>query len=157
MLGARQALGRVAVEPFHPVVQGAGRAWRMAAAVFSREVDQSPALRATVHLYLQVSISQLATTAACCRFHQLESRLARWLLMTQDRAGSETFDVTQKLLALMLGVRRAGVTTSAAGLQRRGLIHYRRGVLTVVNRVGLLDRACVCYEADRKVYSRMLS
>lgn len=157
MLGAHWALGNIPLDSLHPIVQGGGHAWRMRATTFQRELARNPALRHTVYAYLQVTFSQLATAAACLRFHKTEPRLARWLLMTQDRAQSDTFEMTHEFLAFMLGMRRVGITTAAAALQRRGYIRYRRGVLTVLSRRGLLSSACSCYAADQKTYSRLMS
>lgn len=156
MLGAQLALSEAPTEGLHHIVQGAGTAWRMPSAAFTRELLRSKMLRQGVHSYLQVTMAQLATSAACLRFHQIQPRLARWLLMTQDRAHSDTFGVTHEFLAFMLGVRRVGITTAAAAFQRDGLIRYRRGVLTVVNRRSLLAASCSCYAADRKTYAKLL-
>ena len=106
--------------------------------------------------YLYVLMSQLASSAACLRFHLIGPRLARWLLMSQDRAHSDCFRVTHEFLAYMLGVRRVGITAAAGHLQRSGLIEYRRGHLTVLDRTGLEAAACSCYATDRKVYARLL-
>jgi CRP-like cAMP-binding protein len=138
------------------VVQGAGPALRMDAATFRGELERSPALRRTVDQYVFVQLSQLAQTAACTRFHLVEARLARWLLMTQDRARVSTFHITQEFLAYMLGVRRVGITKAASSLQTRRLIHYSRGNITVLDRRGLKAAACGCYKADRDSYERML-
>jgi CRP-like cAMP-binding protein len=95
-------------------------------------------------------------SAACLRFHLIGPRLARWLLMTQDRAHANSFHVTHEFLAYMLGVRRVGITAAAGELHRTGLIEYKRGELTVLNRKGLEAAACGCYAADRKSYSDLL-
>jgi CRP-like cAMP-binding protein len=99
---------------------------------------------------------QLGAAAACLRFHLIGPRLARWLLMMQDRAHSDSFDVTHEFLAYMLGVRRVGITAAAGMLQRQGLIEYRRGKLTVLSRRGLEAAACGCYVADQLSYSTHL-
>jgi CRP-like cAMP-binding protein len=155
MLGIELALG-IALAPVRTVVQGAGDAWRMARAPFARELQACPALRRAVHSYIYVQLAQLATASACRRFHLIGPRLARWLLMTQDRSRRDRFRVTHQLLALMLGVRRVGVTVAAGGLQDEGLIRYHRGEIEVRHREGLEARACSCYESDRSVYRRHL-
>ncbi len=155
MFGVPLALG-LDVSPVRAVVQGAGSALRMDAGRFCRELRQNPALQRQVDRYVFVHMSQLAQTAACTRFHVVEARLARWLLMTQDRAHADGFHVTQQFLAFMLGVRRVGVTKAASSLQRRRLIHYSRGNITVLDRPGLRAASCGCYQADRQTYDRVL-
>jgi CRP-like cAMP-binding protein len=156
MFGIPLALG-VDVSPVRAVVQGAGSALRMDAASFCHELGRSPALQREIDRYVFVHVSQLAQTAGCTRFHVVEARLARWLLMTQDRAHANTFHVTQEFLAFMLGVRRVGVTKAASALQERKLIRYSRGDITVLDRRGLKAASCGCYKADRASYDRTLS
>jgi CRP-like cAMP-binding protein len=155
MVGVQLALG-IATTPLRALVQGSGATWRIGAGPFRTEMARSAALRESMNRYLYVTMAQLATSAACVRFHRIGPRLARWLLMTQDRADADTFLVTQEFLAYMLGVRRVGVTAAAGALQREGLIRYSRGALTVHDRGGLEAAACSCYETDRKTYARLL-
>lgn len=155
MLGAQLALG-VAVAPWRAVVQGQGSAWRLTTAMFKRELALSPQLRRGLNRYLYVLMAQHAASAGCLRFHLIGQRLARWLLMSQDRAHSEKFHVTHEFLAYMLGMRRVGVTAAASAMQKEGLIEYHRGELTVLNRKGLEAAACGCYAADRQTYAELL-
>jgi CRP-like cAMP-binding protein len=155
MLGVQLALG-VATAPLHALVQGAGKALRISTKAFKTELAASPALQSELNRYMYVLMSQLAESAACVRFHQIGPRLARWLLMSQDRSQASTFDVTQEFLAYMLGVRRVGITAAAGVLQKGGLISYSRGKLTVLNRKGLEHAACGCYAADQKTYAELL-
>lgn len=155
MLGISLILG-VDTSPLHALVQGAGTALRMTTPAFRRELAQSVALQTSLKRYLYIVLSQLVQTAACTRFHVVEQRLARWLLMTQDRAHADEFHMTQDFLAYMLGVRRVGVTKAASALQKLNLISYRRGSIHILDRPGLRAAACECYEADKASYARIL-
>ena len=155
MLGAQLALG-VATAPLHALVQGPGAAWRVATGAFRRELAGSAALRRLLGRYLYVLMAQLTASAACLRFHLIQPRLARWLLMSQDRAQADSFHVTHEFLAYMLGVRRVGITAAASALQRAGLIEYRRGELTVLDRNALEAAACNCYADDRRAYDDVM-
>jgi CRP-like cAMP-binding protein len=146
----------VNISPLRTLVQGAGAALRMKAATFRRELKHSPALKSLLERYLYVLMSQLAQTAACTRFHLVEARTARWLLMTQDRAHSHKFHLTQEFLSYMLGVRRVGVTKAAGVLQKQKLIGYTRGAVTILDHQGLEAASCPCYENDKKTYERVL-
>ena len=155
MFGIGLLLG-VDFSTIHALVQGSGPALRMNADQFRRELDHGPALKKALNRYLYVLFSQLAQTAACTRFHAVEPRLARWLLMTADRAHSDEFYLTQEFLSHMLGVRRVGVTNAAGSLQKRKLIRYSRGAMIILDRGGLEAAACGCYLADKKTYARIL-
>jgi CRP-like cAMP-binding protein len=155
MLGATLVLG-VAVAPVQALVQGPGSAWRIAAAALQEELKFSAALRCRLLRYVYVLMEQMGTSAACLRFHLIAPRLARWLLMSHDRAHADQFHVTHEFLACMLGVRRVGVTVAAGELQRRGLLSYHRGRVTVLNRGGLEAAACPCYARQRMAYERQL-
>ncbi|MFN0186730.1 MAG: Crp/Fnr family transcriptional regulator, partial [Aquabacterium sp.] len=135
---------------------GSGEAWRIGAVAFRAELARSAPLRRLLGRYLYVLMTQLAGSAACLRFHQIGPRLARWLLMSHDRAGARSFRITHEFLAYMLGVRRVGITTAAGGLQRRGLIEYHRGEVTVLDRQRLEGAACDCYQDDRAAYARTI-
>jgi CRP-like cAMP-binding protein len=155
MVGAPLVLGLVQA-PLQALVQGPGSARRADAAAFQRELALSPALQGVMNRYLGVLMAQLASSAACLRFHLIAPRLARWLLMSQDRAHADHFHVTHEFLSCMLGVRRVGITNAAVALQRDGLIRYRRGDVTVVDRSGLEALACGCYASDRAAYVQAL-
>jgi CRP-like cAMP-binding protein len=154
MLGAQLALG-VKTSPLRAVVQGSGTAWRFEVGAFQAELDEDRALASLLLRYLYVRMAQLALAAACLRYHLIGPRLARWLLMSQDRAHGNQFHVTHEFLAYMLGVRRVGVTMAAGELQRAGLISYHRGEVTVLDRGGLERAACQCYHNDRRAYAEM--
>jgi CRP-like cAMP-binding protein len=154
VLGAQLLLG-VPASPVTVVVQQDGQAWSMPAALL-RQTPAGPAgsagLRRLLMRYVLVQLRQAATAAACLHFHALQARLARWLLMGQDRAAGDGFAVTQETMAQLLGVRRVGVTVAAGSLQAAGLIRYHRGWITVSDRIGLEGAACACYAQDRASY-----
>lgn len=156
MLGVQLALG-MTTSPVRGLVQGGGSAWRIGAVPFRSTLNDSAALRRTLHRYVCVQMAQLASAAACLRFHTIGQRLARWLLMSQDRAHSPSFHVTHEFLAYMLGVRRVGITVAAGALQRQRLIEYHRGELTVLDRPGLEAAACTCYATDSKTYVDLMN
>ncbi|MBE0489322.1 MAG: Crp/Fnr family transcriptional regulator [Halomonas sp.] len=156
MLGTPLMLG-VDESPWLALVQGAGTALRMPLGLFVRHLEQSPALQRLLERYLYVVIHQLSRVAACTHYHLVEARLARWLLMTQDRAHSDQLHLTHEFLAMMLGVRRAGITLAAMALQARRLISYHRGDIVVLDREGLIEASCGCYVADRSLYLRVIT
>jgi CRP-like cAMP-binding protein len=156
MFGISLILG-VDESPFCALVQGSGSALRMEAASFQRLLGTSPELHQRLKRYLYVVMNQLANASACNHFHMVEARLSRWLLMTQDRAGGDRLRLTHEFLAMMLGVRRAGITLAASALQARGLIRYHRGEIVVLDRQGLIEAACACYTQDCALYARVLT
>ena len=154
MLGATLVLGTRAM-PLRATVQGSGTAVRLATARFQRRFRDSPALVRRLKRHLYVLLAQLSRTAACTRFHDVEARLARWLLMTHDRAHGDQFNLTHQFLAGMLGVRRSGITVAAGDLQRRDLIRYTRGTIEVLDRKGLEAASCECYRAVVEDYAQV--
>jgi CRP-like cAMP-binding protein len=123
-----------------------GEAMRMPATAFRRWLQQSPDVRDQIDRCSQALLVTVAQTAACNKLHQVEQRCARWLLMTHDGVRDDTFPMTHEFLATMLGVRRASVTSTALELQNRGLIKYRRGQMEIIDRMGLEQASCECYE-----------
>lgn len=146
LVGASLGLG-VAHSAVKALVQGGGSALSLSAARFKRELGHNPALQRAVNGYLHVLMGQITQTAACNRFHVVEERLARWLLMTRDRMRSAEFRMTHEFLSQMLGVRRVGVTEAAYSLQRQNLIEYSRGNIRIVDQPGLEAACCSCYAA----------
>ena len=155
MLGSQLTIN-ILTAPVHAVVQGPGLAHRIDVGAFRSELLRSVALQRSMNHYLYIRMTQMATSAVCLHFHLIGPRLARWLLMTQDRAHSDNFHVTHESLARLLGVRREGITNAASALQRGGLIAYSRGELTVLDRSGLEAAACDCYAADELSYAEFL-
>jgi CRP-like cAMP-binding protein len=142
--------------PTSVYVQVPGQGLRMRSELFRWEMEQSAALRGLVLHYAHAFFNQVAQSAACAHFHSLEQRCCRWLLMTRDRMPSEEFLLTQEFLAMMLGVRRAGVTIAAGALKRAGYIDYVQGRVTILDRQGLEERACECYAVSKAEFDRLL-
>ena len=143
--------------PSHPaMVQLPGRALRMKSAELQREAQAHPALLGLLLRYSQTILTTAAQTAACNRLHLLEQRCARWLLSAHDRAEVDTFPMTQEFLAMMLGVRRPGVTIAAQAFEADGLITYNHGTLTIVDRSGLEAASCACYRFIQDEFARLL-
>jgi CRP-like cAMP-binding protein len=136
------------------LVQGAGSALSMPAAPFRIEFDRNQPLRQALFRYTYALMAQISQTAACNRFHEAEARLARWLLMTRERVGSDEYPLTHEFLAHMLGVRRGGVTEAASALKRRGLIEYHRGKIRILDAKRLKASSCSCYQIVKTVYQR---
>ena len=151
MVGVQLALGTAPVR-LRAKVQREGSAWRISTRPFRAELQRSAALRRELLRHVGVLMDQLATSAACLRFHEIGPRLARWLLMNQDRAHGPSCRVTHEYLAAALGVRRVGITQAAGALQGAKVIEYRRGEITVLDRAGLEAAACGCYAADQRSY-----
>ncbi|HEX8775400.1 MAG TPA: Crp/Fnr family transcriptional regulator [Pyrinomonadaceae bacterium] len=145
MVGISVFMG-VDVSRNQALVQGAGTAMRMKAAAFRKEAQQYGSLHRLLHRYSHSLLTQVSQSAACNRFHTVNARLARWLLMTHDRMGVEEFRLTQEFMSNMLGVRREGVNHAAGALQQAGLISYSRGIIKVHDRTGLEAIACECYQ-----------
>ncbi|MDH4652072.1 Crp/Fnr family transcriptional regulator [Pseudomonas sp. JS3066] len=155
MLGVTLVLG-VRKAPIRAVVQGAGNALRISSAHLLHELHECPDLQRSLNRYLYISMAQLSQSAACIHFHEIQPRLARWLLMTHDRAQADHFHLTHEFLADMLGVRRSGITVAAGALQEQHLIRYTRGEITILDRAGLEAAACECYCAVTDSYSKLL-
>jgi CRP-like cAMP-binding protein len=131
------------------LVQGTGTAMRMKSEALRNESDQLSPLHRLLHRYSHSLMTQISQSAACNRFHTVNTRLARWMLMTHDRMGDDTFQLTQNFMSNMLGVRREGVSKAAGDLQKQKLISYSRGVISVLDRAGLESAACKCYQIIR--------
>jgi len=151
MVGFPLALG-VDVSPVRALVQGGGAALRMSAARFRVELRRCPPLQRELYRYVNTMMAQISQTAGCNRFHVVEPRLARWLLMTRDRVRSGEFRMTHEFLSHMLGVRRVGVTEAASALHERKLIDYSRGAIRILDHRGLEKAACACYERVKEMH-----
>jgi signal transduction histidine kinase/CRP-like cAMP-binding protein len=154
MIGLHVFLGSDAATN-QAVVQVAGDATRVKAQVFRDEFCKSRLLRALLQRYTHVLLTQTSQTAVCNRLHRMEERFARWLLLIHDRLGKDEFKLTQEIICQMLGVRRASVSTAAVKLRRRGLIHYHRGHIRILDRAGLEATACECYEIIKAEFDRL--
>ncbi len=142
--------------PSRAVVQSAGHAYRLSSKRLKEEFEAGGALQHLLLRYTQALITQMAQTAVCNRHHSIEQQLCRWLLLSIDRLPTNVLDMTQELIANMLGVRREGVTDAAGKLQGAGFIHYSRGRITVLDRPGLEGRVCECYAVVKKEFERLL-
>jgi CRP-like cAMP-binding protein len=142
--------------PDRAFAQVAGRALRMPAGEFRELANGAGVIQALLQRYTQAFFVQLAQGAACNRLHSMDQRLARWLLMTNDRVGQDQFPLTQEFMAQMLAVRRATVTEAAGRLQQAGLITYSRGIIAVLDRPGLEAASCECYRIITDEHARLL-
>ena len=142
--------------PSLATVQATGWGYRLKERLMIEEFNQAGSMMRLMLRYTQVLMTQISQTAACNRYHSIEQQLCRWLLLTLDRLPSNELTITQELIAIMLGVRREGITEAAGNLQRAGLISYRRGHITVLNRSGLKSSACECYDVVKKESNRLL-
>lgn len=143
--------------PSQAVVQSAGKAYRLPGRVITEAFARSALVARVLLRYTQALIAQMAQTAVCNRHHTVDQQLCRWLLLSLDRLQGNELVLTQELIAQMLGVRREGVTEAALALQRVGLISYRRGHITVLDRPGLEQRSCECYSVVKTEYDRLLA
>jgi CRP-like cAMP-binding protein len=137
-------------------MQVAGRGLRIKSDVFWEQMERSNTLRLAILHYAHAYVNLLGQSAACAHFHSLEARCCRWLLMVHDRMHTDTFPLTHEFLAMMLGVRRAGVSLAASALKRIGLIKYTRGEVTILDYEGLRHRTCECYEISKREFDRLL-
>jgi len=142
--------------PSRAIVQSAGFAYRLEAPLLKKEFNRAGHVMHLLLRYTQALITQMSQTAVCNRHHSVDQQLCRWLLLSLDRLSSNELTMTQELIANMLGVRREGVTEAAGKLQSAGLIHYSRGRITVLDRLGLEARSCECYAVVKKEFDRLL-
>lgn len=142
--------------PSQATVQTGGHGYRLKAKLLMEEFDLAGPMMRLMLRYTQALMAQMSQTAVCNRHHSVEQQLCRWLLLTLDRLPSNELTMTQELIASMLGVRREGITEIAGNLQREGLISYRRGHITVLDRAGLESHTCECYDVVKKEFKRLL-
>lgn len=142
--------------PSLATVQTAGCGYRLKGRLMMEEFNRAGPMMRLMLRYTQALMTQISQTAVCNRHHSIEQQLCRWLLLTLDRLPSQELTITQELIAGMLGVRREGITEAAGNLQRAGLISYRRGHITVLDRSGLESRTCECYNVVKKEFHRLL-
>jgi hypothetical protein len=154
MLGAHLCLN-VYTSPLRGVVQGKGQAWRIPVDEFIDQMQASSTLLNLMQRYVYALNSQQATSAACLRFHQLDQRLARWLLMSQDRSQDEFLPLTNEFLAYMIGVRKVGSAIASSTLLREGMVEYRHGQIRVIDRDRLKTASCSCYASDNQTYQTL--
>lgn len=145
------------VSPIQAVVRSTGYAYRIRAKTLQREIESAPELGTALKKYQHFVMAQMAQTAACNRHHTLDQQLCCWFLHCLDRIPSNELIITQEFIAQMLGVRREGVTAAAGKLQKNGMISYRRGRISIIDRAGLEDRACECYGIIRGEYDRIMA
>jgi CRP-like cAMP-binding protein len=155
MLGLALFMGGESM-PNYAVVQSDGYAFKLDVSTIKEEFNRNGELHHLLLQYTQALITLIAQTAVCNRHHSLDEQLCRWLLQASDRLNGSELTITQELIANLLGVRREGVTEAAGNLQRTGLIHYKRGHITVLNRKGLEERVCECYQLVKTEYERLL-
>lgn len=156
MLGTSLVLG-VGTAPLKSLVQGSGTAWSIPVDLFLLTLQDNPGFKRRLLLYIHVLMQQLTLAGSCLHFHTIDSRLARWLLMTQDRAHQDRLYLTHVFLADMLGVRRSGVSLAAEALQKQQLISYTRGNIDILDRRGLEAASCSCYDAMSHCYDRAMN
>src|SRR5450755_3794197 len=142
--------------PSRAVVQSAGHAYQLIGHKLKDEFHRNGGMQILLLRYTQALITQMAQTAVCNRHHSVDQQLCRWLLLSLDRLSSSQLNMTQDLIANMLGVRREGVTEAAGKLQDAGLIHYRRGKITVLDRPAVEARSCECYQVVKTEFDRLL-
>lgn len=138
------------------VMQGSGEGYRIRATLLRTEFQKSSALQKLVHTFLYLQTAQITQSVLCNRLHEVDARLARWLLLSADRMETQSLHLTQEFLSQMLGVQRSTVTVAAGELQRAGLIGYSRGHIHILDRLGLIERACECYSIVNASYERIL-